>query len=300
MANLMISAEPDEMQSLRAVAAVEAAATGEEADLAGTAQALLREALTSKLAELGLRWNPSPEAVERHTSRAARPDGPVARLMKTDQARRYATVGLAVAVLILLWGGYVRGWAWTGFQGNNQLWDWLHLLLLPVAVGTLPLWIQHPEYLSRNWRMAYLAVGAAFAALVMAGYLVPLNWTGFPGNTLWNWLELTLLPIAVVSAPFLLALLRSLGENQKREIWLPSWQHSGYLPSSAVTHGTGLGPATRGTPFGTGLACSSCHCWFRRSCYRRRCGGSRQITPSTSHQGGTKAPRAAGNTATAR
>jgi len=42
MANLMIAAEPDEMQSLRAVAAVEAAATGEEADLPGTAQALLR------------------------------------------------------------------------------------------------------------------------------------------------------------------------------------------------------------------------------------------------------------------
>ena len=218
MANLMIAAEPDEMQSLRAVAAVEAAATGEEADLPGTAQALLREALTSRLGELGLRWNPSPEAVERHASRAARPGGPVARLVKTDQARLYAIVGLAVALLILLWGGYVQGWAWTGFQSNNQLWKWLHLLLLPVAIGTLPLWIQHPEYLSRNWRMAHLAVGAAFAALVMAGYLVPLNWTGFPGNTLWNWLELTLLPIAVVSAPFLLALLRSFGENQRREI----------------------------------------------------------------------------------
>jgi hypothetical protein len=218
MANLMIAAEPDEMQSLRAVAVVEAAATSEEADLAGTAQALLREALTSKLAELGLRWNPSPEAVERHASRAARPDGPIARLLKTDRARRYAIIGLAVAVLILLWGGYVQGWAWTGFQANNQLWQWLQLLLLPVAIGTLPLWIQHPEYMSRTRRIAYLAAGAAFAALVMAGYLVPLNWTGFRGNTLWNWLELTLLPIAVVSARFLLSLLHSLRENQKREI----------------------------------------------------------------------------------
>jgi len=218
MANLMIAAEPDEMQSLRAVAAVEAAATGEEADLPGTAQALLREALTSRLGELGLRWNPSPEDVERHASRAARPGGPVARLVKNDRARRYAITGLAVALLILLWGGYVQGWPWTGFKSNNQLWQWLQLLLLPVAIGTLPLWIQHPEYLSRKRRMAHLAVGAAFAALVIAGYLVPLNWTGFPGNTLWNWLELTLLPIAVVSAPFLLSLLRSFGENQRREI----------------------------------------------------------------------------------
>jgi uncharacterized membrane protein len=142
----------------------------------------------------------------------------VARLVKNDRARRYAITGLAVALLILLWGGYVQGWPWTGFKSNNQLWQWLQLLLLPVAIGTLPLWIQHPEYLSRKRRMAHLAVGAAFAALVIAGYLVPLNWTGFPGNTLWNWLELTLLPIAVVSAPFLLSLLRSFGENQRREI----------------------------------------------------------------------------------
>ena len=41
-----------------------------------------------------------------------------------------------------MWGGYTRGWQWTGFGGNNQLWDWLTLLLLPAALGTIPLWIQ--------------------------------------------------------------------------------------------------------------------------------------------------------------
>jgi len=41
-------------------------------------------------------------------------------------------VGLAVAVF----GGYVWGWAWTGFQGNT-LWDWLHLLILPLVFPTL-------------------------------------------------------------------------------------------------------------------------------------------------------------------
>jgi hypothetical protein len=218
LANLIIATEPDEMQSLRALAVVEAAAKGEEADLSRTSQALLREALASRLAELGLRWNPSSEAVERHASAAAKPDGPVARLVKKDRPRRYATIGLAVAVLITLWGGYVQDWTWTGFQANNQLWQWLQLLLLPVAIGTLPLWIQHPEYMTRKRRMAHLAAGAAFAALVLAGYLVPLKWTGFPGNTVWDWLELILLPIAVVSAPFLLSLLHSLRENQKRKI----------------------------------------------------------------------------------
>ena len=218
MANLMISTEPDEMQSLRAVAVIQAAATDEEADLAGTAQALLREALTSRLAEFGLRWNPSPEAVVRHAARAARSAGPVAKLMNADRARRYTIICLAVAVAVLLWGGYVQGWSWTGFKSNNQLWQWLQLLMLPVAIGTLPLWMQHPEYMSRARRIAYATAAAAFTALILAGYLVPLNWTGFPGNTLWNWLELTLLPIAVVSAPFLLSLLRSFWENQKREI----------------------------------------------------------------------------------
>jgi hypothetical protein len=154
----------------------------------------------------------------RHAARAARSAGPVIKLMKTDRARLYTIICLAVAVAVLLWGGYVQGWSWTGFKSNNQLWPWLKLLLLPVAIGTLPLWIQHPEYMSRARWIAYATAAAAFTALILAGYLVPLNWTGFPGNSLWDWLGLTLLPIAVVSAPYLLSLLRSLRENHKREI----------------------------------------------------------------------------------
>jgi hypothetical protein len=33
-------------------------------------------------------------------------------------------------------GGYVWKWGWTGFEGNT-LWDWLHLLFLPVVVPTV-------------------------------------------------------------------------------------------------------------------------------------------------------------------
>ncbi len=62
-------------------------------------------------------------------------------------------------MLVILWGGYVRGWPWTGFRGNDQLWDWLRLLLLPVVVGTLPVWIVHPEYLSLPRRTGYRAAG---------------------------------------------------------------------------------------------------------------------------------------------
>jgi hypothetical protein len=39
--------------------------------------------------------------------------------------------------MLLLWGGYIRGWQWTGFRANEQLWDWLHLLLLPLVMPTI-------------------------------------------------------------------------------------------------------------------------------------------------------------------
>ena len=32
-------------------------------------------------------------------------------------------------------------------------------------------------------------------ALVLAGYLVPWAWTGFTGNTAWDWIKLLLLPL---------------------------------------------------------------------------------------------------------
>lgn len=37
----------------------------------------------------------------------------------------------------------------------------------------------------------------AWTGFVFAGYLVPLAWTGFRGQTLWNWLELLVLPAAL-------------------------------------------------------------------------------------------------------
>jgi hypothetical protein len=84
-----------------------------------------------------------------------------------------------------LWGGYIRGWQWTGFRLNGQLWDWLTLLLLPVVLGTIPLWIQDKEYIGKSRRGIYAAAITAWTGFVMAGYLIPLNWTGFRGQTLW-------------------------------------------------------------------------------------------------------------------
>jgi hypothetical protein len=62
--------------------------------------------------------------------------------------------------------------------GNEQLCEWMHLLLLPVVVGTAPLWLRHREYVSRTRQRVLLIAAVAFTVFVAAGYLVPLNWTG--------------------------------------------------------------------------------------------------------------------------
>jgi hypothetical protein len=82
-----------------------------------------------------------------------------------------------------------------GFIGNT-LWDWLELLLLPAVVATASLW-------ATTWPPArshvLIVTGATLALITLAvpGYLVPWTWTGFTGNTAWDWVKLLLLPLVV-------------------------------------------------------------------------------------------------------
>jgi hypothetical protein len=120
-----------------------------------------------------------------------------------DERRRGRRAALvvatsALAMAILLWGGYVGHWRWTGFRAHHTLWDWLELALLPTAIATLPLWLHRRPLIHPRGRRALAAAAAGLAALVLAGYLVPLGWTGFPGNTLWDWLNLVALPVVLV------------------------------------------------------------------------------------------------------
>jgi hypothetical protein len=197
VAVLTIPIEPDELAGLNALLDADPA-YGPEADAAGVAQALMRERLRARLGELGLPGAPSDGSAE-HGAPGAASASALRRLVRDQRVRKYGGAIIAVAVLVVLWGGYIQGWPWTGFPANNQLWDWLNLLLLPVVFGTLPIWIQHADHMSRARRAAYLIAIAAFAVFVLAGYLLPLRWTGFPGNTLWNWFELIVLPVALIS-----------------------------------------------------------------------------------------------------
>ena len=192
---------PDEFLGLNALIALDGADGGGDTGSAvvSKARALMRGALADKLQEIGLPWAPSAEAVKKRAAEAAEPPSGMRALMGNKKVRKYGTSVVAVAALVALWGGYLRGWHWTGFQANGQLWDWLKLLLLPVVLGTIPLWIQDRDYISRPRRVAYGVVIVAWTGLVIAGYLIPLNWTGFRDQMLWDWLDLILLPVALTT-----------------------------------------------------------------------------------------------------
>jgi putative effector of murein hydrolase LrgA (UPF0299 family) len=128
---------------------------------------------------------------------------------RSEQARpaasRRRAGGAAIAALataVVLWGGYSHRWSWTGINGHTAtLWDWLNLLLLPVAVGILPVLIRRRTALQRRHKFVSASLLGCFVILVIAGYAVPWAWTGFTGNKLWDWLELLALPLAVALIP---------------------------------------------------------------------------------------------------
>jgi hypothetical protein len=122
----------------------------------------------------------------------------------SEHARRRSwwwAYGVAVVLVLgYLWAGYAEGWAWTGLSRRVTLWDWLEGLALPVTVGLVPLLLRHRQHLGPRHHAAGATVLAVFAALVLPGYLVPWAWTGFTGNTLWDWLSLALLPLVIATS----------------------------------------------------------------------------------------------------
>jgi hypothetical protein len=107
-----------------------------------------------------------------------------------------ALVTASVVLLVLALGGYLGGWTWTGFRGNT-LWDWLHLLVLPVTLALLPVWLRTHERDHRQWALGFAGGVLAIAVLAVGGYGFGWRWTGFRGNTLWDWLELLVVPFVL-------------------------------------------------------------------------------------------------------
>jgi hypothetical protein len=53
----------------------------------------------------------------------------------------------------LVLAGYLAKWRWTGFTGNT-VWDWLHLLLLPLLVPVVIVPALKPMVTARLTRLA--------------------------------------------------------------------------------------------------------------------------------------------------
>jgi uncharacterized membrane protein len=174
-------------------AALKELSQGENGDIATVATEALRTGLAAMRAE------PAPEA------------RPWTRVHNRRETRMAFLAGAGIGLVVVLVGGYGYKWSWTGFADNNQLWDWLQLLVLPIAFGTFAVWLKHGSRMSRRRRLMLAAAVVAFAAFVAAGYLVPLDWTGFRGNTLWDWLTLLLLPLALVTVQLWPSTARELG-----------------------------------------------------------------------------------------
>jgi uncharacterized membrane protein len=92
--------------------------------------------------------------------------------------------------------GYLVPLAWTGFPGNT-LWDWLGLLLLPAAIASAKFLLSMLRRLepAHHWGIATVLLG--WSLTIAGGYAWHWTWTGYQGNTLWDWLQLLLLPFVV-------------------------------------------------------------------------------------------------------
>jgi hypothetical protein len=109
--------------------------------------------------------------------------------------------GIAFLLVVLIVGGYLLGWTWTGFKGNT-LWNWIGMFVLPVALTVSAFSFKGYE---RVWAIILGCVGVALLTMMVGGYLVGWTWTGFQGNTLWDWLKILLLPIALTAVEPLFA-----------------------------------------------------------------------------------------------
>jgi hypothetical protein len=111
--------------------------------------------------------------------------------------------------------GYLVPLSWTGFRGQT-LWDWLELLVLPAAVTTtmtlISMRVQEPKAGLRPYQKAIIAaLSAGWVVTVIGGYVLRWKWTGYAGNSLWDWFQM-LLPL-VFPAILLPSLLKWISGN---------------------------------------------------------------------------------------
>jgi len=92
-------------------------------------------------------------------------------------------VAIIVILIVLEIGTYAFNWTWTGFKANDTVWDWLQLLLLPIALAAVPIWLMAEEGQQRIWlaqlKWVVLASVVILAVLFIGTYAFNWFWTGF-------------------------------------------------------------------------------------------------------------------------
>jgi hypothetical protein len=69
------------------------------------------------------------------------------------------------------------------------------VIFLPLSIGAVRAWRKLGRDISLERIAAIVGVVAAFGVFVTGGYALHWDWTGFQGNTLWDWIQLLLAPI---------------------------------------------------------------------------------------------------------
>jgi hypothetical protein len=112
---------------------------------------------------------------------------------------------LVAAIVIIVVGGYGLHWTWTGYRTGDKgppltLWDWLSASLFPLTLALMPAWLGSRAAHRRTWVGAMLVLTGVLLVLLVGGYGRGWRWTGFTGNTLWDWVKLFLVPFLLPSA----------------------------------------------------------------------------------------------------
>src|SRR5437660_10767572 len=144
--------------------------------------------------------------MDQRVSKSTRDEQPsVIRELKWWTWKR-ALVATLVILVVLEIGTYAFNWTWTGFKANDTVWDWLKLLLLPIALAAVPIWFTAEEGQQRIWlaqlKWVFLASVVILAVLFVGTYAFNWFWTGFKENgTLLDWLGLLLVSLIVAALP---------------------------------------------------------------------------------------------------
>ncbi len=137
-----------------------------------------------------------------------------------DARRKAAGIACLAVFAVIVLAGYLVPWGWTGFEGN-ALWDWINLLLLPLVIATFPVWPEIRQELRLHHHLVLILAAVGFAVAVFGGYVWGWAWTGFQGNTLWDWLHLLILPLVFPTLLLPAALAITAGELMQEESQAP-------------------------------------------------------------------------------